>query len=157
MHPTTERKVMTRALPDSASVVQQSVSFINLVVVVQASLSSTPNLPLFSYCCFCLFSSTKKDYLFWRKRWSNYIMHLDGQCIQPYVQKRPGDPCSHPVCFPNLNCLGEQCQGFCASTLRFFVFTPNTDQITVPNLVSPDVLGLKLPEAFTTSCAGQDF
>ena len=27
----------------------------------------------------------------------------------------------------------------------------------VPNLGSPDVPGLKLPEAFTTSCAGQEF
>ena len=27
----------------------------------------------------------------------------------------------------------------------------------VPNLRSPDVPGLKLPETFTASCAGQDF
>ena len=27
----------------------------------------------------------------------------------------------------------------------------------VPNLGSPDIVGLKFPEAFTTSCAGQDF
>ena len=27
----------------------------------------------------------------------------------------------------------------------------------VPNLESPDVFGLNLPEAFTTSCVGQDF
>ena len=27
----------------------------------------------------------------------------------------------------------------------------------VANFASPDVLGLKLPEAFTTGCAGQDF
>ena len=27
----------------------------------------------------------------------------------------------------------------------------------VPNLGSPDVLGLKLPDAFTISCGGQDF
>ena len=27
----------------------------------------------------------------------------------------------------------------------------------VPNLESADIFGLKLPEAITTSCAGQDF
>ena len=27
----------------------------------------------------------------------------------------------------------------------------------VPDPESPDVLGLQIPEAFTTSCAGQDF
>ena len=32
-----------------------------------------------------------------------------------------------------------------------------TSRTVVPNLGSPDVLGLELPEAFTISYAGQDF
>ena len=35
--------------------------------------------------------------------------------------------------------------------------SPASSRAVVPNLGSPDVLGLQLPEAFTTTLAGQDF
>ena len=55
------------------------------------------------------------------------------------------------------SCSAVQCTNVRQSQGYFFhIACPICSIAVVPNLGSPDILGLKLPEAFTTSCAGQN-
>ena len=71
---------------------------------------------------------------------------------------------SHPSLISEIRCVSWNNKGREISTsmrkIKWVAWAPNIlkcSRAVVPNLGSPDILGLKLPEALITSCAGQDF